>query len=380
MRQIYLDYNATTPIAPSVVEAMNPFLSGHFGNPSSSHSMGREAKEAIEDARVKVAGLLGCDREEIVFTGCGTESNNLAIKGTMFQGQPGVGHLVISAIEHPAVTEPAKFLERIGYEVSIVPCDEHGFVHPSSVEAALRPNTRLVSIMHANNEIGTIQPIRQIAEICHGRGVLLHTDASQSVGKIPAFIDQLDVDMLTFASHKLYGPKGIGVLFVREGTILEPVLHGAAHENGMRAGTENTPYIIGLGQAAYLASKCLDESAESMTKLRDRLNDRLANAIPGLQVNGAKAKRLPNTLSVVFPGVAGQEVLSRVPELCASTGSACHSSGLVSSATLAAMGKSSEEMAGTVRLSVGWYSSEEEIDRASNLLIDAWENLAVAKQ
>ena len=220
MRQIYLDYNATTPIAPSVVEAMNPFLSGHYGNPSSSHSMGRAAKEAIEDARVKLAGLLGCDRQEIIYTSGGTESNNLAIKGVMFQGQPGTGHLIISAIEHSAVVEPAKFLERLGYEVSIVPCDENGFVHPSSVESAIRSNTRLVSIMHANNEIGTIQPIRQIAEVCHGRGILLHTDASQSVGKIPAFVDELDVDLLTLAGHKIYGPKGIGVLFVREGVAL----------------------------------------------------------------------------------------------------------------------------------------------------------------
>lgn len=378
MRLIYLDYNATTPIAPSVVEAMNPFFSGHYGNPSSAHSMGRAAREAIEDSRSKVAGLLGCDLSEIVFTSGGTEANNLAIKGVMLQGQPGSGHLIISAIEHPAIVEPARFLERLGYEVTVVPCDEHGLVSPSSVEAAFRPDTRLVSIMHANNEIGTIQPIRQIAEICHGRGILLHTDASQSVGKIPTFVDQLDVDMLTVACHKLYGPKGIGALFVREGVGLEPLLHGAAHENGMRAGTENTPYIVGMGQASYLAANCLDESAESMSKLRDRLHDRLANAIPGLTVNGEKAKRLPNTLSVTFPGVGGQEILQRVPEICASTGSACHSGGLVESATLAALGKSNEEIAGTVRLCVGWYSSEEEIDRASNLLIDAWEILAVS--
>jgi len=236
----------------------------------------------------------------------------------------------------------------------------------------------LVSIMHANNEIGTVQPIRQIAEICHGRGILVHTDAAQTVGKIPTFVDQLDVDLLTVAGHKFYGPKGIGVLFVREGVELEPLLHGAAHENGLRAGTENTPYIVGLGQAAHLAAHCLDESSDSMTRLRDRLNDRLANSIPGLLVNGARTQRLPNTLSVIFPEVSGQEILQRVPELCASTGSACHSSGLVSSATLAAMGRSEPEMAGTVRLSVGWYSSEEEIDRASNLLIDAWENLVVS--
>ena len=378
MRQIYLDYNATTPIAPSVVEAMNPFLSGHFGNPSSAHAFGRAAREAIEDARVKVAGLLGCDGQEIIFTSGGTESNNLAIKGVMFQGQPGAGHLVISAIEHPAVAEPARFLERLGYEISVVSCDKHGLVHPSAVESALRPDTRLVSIMHANNEVGSIQPIRQIAEICHGRGVMLHTDASQSVGKIPSFVDDLDVDLLSVAGHKLYGPKGIGALFVREGAVLESLLHGAAHENGMRAGTENTPYIVGLGQAAHLAANCLDESSQAMTRLRDRLRDRLAKAIRGLQVNSAAVNRLPNTLSVVFPGVEGQEILHRLPELCASTGSACHSSGLDSSATLSAMGCTAEQMANTVRLSVGWYTSQEEIDRASNLLIDAWENLAVS--
>lgn len=376
MRQIYLDYNATTPVAPSVVEAMNPFLSGHYGNPSSSHAMGRAAKEAIEDSRVKVAGLLGCDRNEVVFTGGGTESNNLALKGIMLQWAPQDAHLVISAIEHPAVVAPAKFLERLGYGVTIVECDAHGFVHPSSIEAALKPETKLVSVMHANNEIGTIQPIRQIAEICHGKGVLLHTDASQSVGKIPTYVDHLDVDLLTVACHKFYGPKGVGALFVREGVSVEPLLHGALHERGMRGGTENTPYIVGMGQAAHLAANCLDESSESMTKLRNRLNDHLVNGIPGLLVNGLKAARLPNTLSVVFPEVSGQAMLKRVPEICASTGSACHSSGLVSSATLSAMGMSAKEMDGAVRLCVGWYSSEEEVDRAGNLLIDAWENLA----
>lgn len=378
MRQIYLDYNATTPVAPSVVEAMTPFLNTHYGNPSSAHALGRAAKEAIEDARIKVAGLLGCDQEEIVFTGCGTESNNLAIKGVMLQGTPGSGHIVISAIEHPAVVEPVRFLERMGYDVSIVACDENGVVRPESVEAELRTNTRLVSVMHANNEIGTIQPIRQIAEICHGRGILMHTDASQSVGKVATFIDQLDVDLLTIAGHKLYGPKGIGALFVRDSLRLEPLLHGAAHENGLRGGTENTAYIVGLGHAAHMAGKCLDEAGDTMTRLRDRLNDNLTNSIPGLIVNGARAQRLPNTLSVIFPEVSGQEMLQRVPELCASTGSACHSSGLVTSATLSAMGRTDHEMAGTVRLSVGWYTSEEEIDRASNLLIDAWENLVVS--
>lgn len=377
MRQIYLDYNATTPIAPSVLEAMNPFLVGHYGNPSSTHSFGRAAKEAIEDARVRVAGLLACDRDEIVFTSGGTESNNLALKGVMFErGIAGNGHLVISAIEHPAVTNPASFLERLGYEVSVVGCDKHGVVQPEAVEEALRPNTRLVSVMHANNEIGSIQPIRKIAEICHAQGILMHTDASQSVGKVPAMVDMLDVDLLSVAGHKLYGPKGIGVLFVRDGISLEPLLHGAAHEYGMRAGTENTPYIVGLGQACFMAMKCIDDSSERMGVLRDRLQDQLLESIgPGLIIHALHAERLPNTLSVSFPGTPGMEILDRIPELCASTGSACHSGGGFVSATLEAMGVSHEQALGTVRLSVGWYTSEEEVDRAASLLIDAWENL-----
>lgn len=377
MRQIYLDYNATTPIAPSVLEVMSPFLTGHYGNPSSSHAYGRAAKEAIEDARVKVAGLLGCDREEVIFTSGGTESNNLAIKGVMFdRGAPGNGHMVISTIEHPAVSNPAGFLERIGYEVTAVDCDSNGVVDPNAVEAALRPNTRLVSIMHANNEIGTIQPIREIAELCHARGVLIHTDASQSAGKIPTMVDMLDVDLLTVAGHKLYAPKGIGVLYARDGITLEPAMHGASHENGMRPGTENTPYIVGLGHACYLAMKGVDEAGDRMCKLRDRLEDQLRDAVgEGLLVNGKTAKRLPNTSSVSFPGITGFELLSRIPELCASTGSACHSSGKYVSATLSAMGLNESQAMGTVRLSLGWHTSEEEIDRAASLLIDAWENL-----
>jgi len=375
VRQIYLDYNATTPIAPSVLEAMDPFLKGHYGNPSSAHALGRAAHEGIEDARVEVANLLSCDREEIVFTSGGTESNNLAIKGVLLSGQVGAGHLVISSIEHPAVNQPAKFLERLGFDVSIVPCDENGVVQPSAVEKALRKNTRLVSVMHANNEIGTVQPIRQIAEICHDRGILVHTDAAQTVGKIPCFVDQLDVDLMTIAGHKFYGPKGVGALYIREGVGLEPILHGASQENGTRAGTENTPLIVGLGQAAYLAAHNLDDACDALSRLRDRLSDQLTQSIPDLLINGAKSKRLPNTLSVSFPGVGGREILRRIPEVCASTGSACHSSGLVESATLESMGRTHDQIAGTVRLSLGWHTSEEEIDRTSSLLIDAWEVL-----
>ena len=338
MKQIYLDFNATTPIAPSVVEAMLPFLNGHYGNPSSAHSLGRAAREGIEDARSKVAGLLGCDSEEIVFTGGGTESNNFAIKGTLFSGRPvSRGHLIVSAIEHPSVINPARFLESMGFDLTVVGCDEHGYVRPSAVEAAVRPNTRLVSVMHANNEIGTVQPIRQIAELCHGRNILLHTDASQTAGKIPTFVDELDVDLLTIAGHKLHAPKGIGALFVRSGVTLEPLLHGAPHENGMRGGTENTASIVGLGQASRLVLKCLDESGEQMAQLRDRLESTLLEAIPGLQVNGGTVHRLPNTCSVSFPQVTGQQILERVPEICASLGAACHSDGAVHSSTLSAM-------------------------------------------
>jgi cysteine desulfurase len=379
VRQIYLDYNATTPIAPSVVEAMQPFFAGHYGNPSSAHSLGRAAHEAIEDSRVKVAGMLGCDRNEIVFTSGGTEANNLAIKGVMCLGEgPPKGHLVVSAIEHPAVSEPAMFMRKLGCDVTVVPCDENGYVRPSEIAGAIRANTRLVSVMHANNEVGTIQPIRQIAELCHQKSILVHTDASQTVGKLPTFVDQLDVDMLTVAGHKFYGPKGVGVLFVRDGVRLDPLLHGAAHEGGRRGGTENTPYIVGLGQACHLAAGALDDSAAQMNRLRDRMWEGLSEKILGIRLNGAGAKRLPNTLSVNFPDCSGQELLRRVPEICASTGSACHSTGVVHSATLEAMGLSPDQTAGTVRLSVGWYTSEEEVERAIELLVGAWESISIA--
>ena len=375
MRHIYLDYNATTPIAPSVVDAMSPFLTDHFGNPSSSHSLGRAAAEAIEDARAQVAGLLGCSQDEIVFTSGGTESNNMAIKGAMFRSAVGNGHLIVSSIEHPAVMEPARFLERIGFDLTVVPCDSNGVVQPETLAAAIRPDTRLVSIMHANNEIGTIQPVREIAEICHERSVVVHVDASQSVGKIPAFVDHLDVDLMTIAGHKLYAPKGIGVLFVREGLDIESLLHGAGHESGMRAGTENTPYIVGLGRAAFLSASLLDESAGISASLRDRFSKAIISDIPHAVVHGYGANRLPNTISVAFPGVSGAEMLARVPEVCASLGAACHSSGEHSSGTLNAMGVSQELMRGTIRFSFGRKSTVEDTDRAAMLMVEAWEAL-----
>ncbi len=375
MKKIYLDYNATTQVAPSVFDAMKPFFSEHYGNPSSAHAFGRAAAEAIEDARSKVELMLGCDASEVIFTASGTESNNLAIKGTMFQSGPNLGgHMIISAIEHPAVTMPAKFLERFGFDLTIVDCDSNGVVDPQAVEAALRPETKLVSIMHSNNEIGTLQPIREIAAICRPRNVLVHTDASQSCGKVPLDVSALDVDMLTIAGHKFYAPKGVGALYVRKGVVLEPFLHGAAHERGMRAGTENAAGIVGLGVAAKMAAGAVDQSQLKLGELRDKLLDNLRSQVDGLVVHGESVDRLPNTLSVSFPGVAGHDILSRAPEICASTGSACHSDSSDSS-TLKAMGVATDVIRGTMRLSIGWHTNQEEIERASSLLIDAWENL-----
>jgi cysteine desulfurase len=381
VRQIYLDYNATTPIAANVIEAMLPFLQTHYGNPSSSHMLGRASREAIEEAREKVAKLLGCDSDEIVFTSCGTESNNLAIKGVMLAGLPqSRGHLIISALEHAAVTQPARFLERIGYDLTIVPCDRFGVVNPRDVQRALRPNTRLVSIIHANNEVGTIQPIAEIAEICHEQSILLHTDAAQSVGKIPTFVEDLKVDLLTLAGHKIYAPKGIGALFIRKGVVLEPLLHGASQEWGMRGGTLNTAYIVGLGQAANRVAQQLEKAAENLAALRDRLERLLGAEVPGLIVNGQGRIRLPNTSSLSFPQVNAFEMLKRIPELCASLGTACHSDGYSISSTLSAMGCSQERAQGTIRLSLGWQTTQEEIDRAASLLVDAWETLAKSHQ
>ena len=377
MRSLYLDYNATTPVAPSVFEAMTPFLTEHYGNPSSSHALGRACHEAIEDARGKLSVLLGADRDEIVFTSGGTESNNLAIKGVMMQDAPLMdGHLIISAIEHPAVVEPARYLERLGFAVTVVPCDSHGIVQPAGVAEAIRRDTRLVSIMHANNETGVIQPIGEISEICRERNVLLHTDAAQSVGKIGVSVDDLGVDLLSVAGHKLYAPKGIGALYIRRGIQLEPVLHGAGHEGGLRPGTENVAMMVGLGHAAMLAFRSTEESGQQMADLRDRLYAHLTETIGNrLTVNGADAPRLPNTLSVNFPFVSAVDLLARIPELCASTGSACHSGATSMSATLASMGLAPDTARGTVRLSVGWFTSVEEIARAAELLIGAWEEL-----
>lgn len=355
---------------------MMPFLERHYGNPSSTHSLGRAAHEAIEDARAKVASLVGAAKDEIVFTGGGTEASNMAIKGIMIGRHGHKGHMVTTAIEHPATLEPARYCEDFGCDVTVVGCNDQGVVEPQSIAEVLRPDTKLVSVMHANNEIGTIQPIREIANLCHERSILMHTDAAQSLGKITAYVDQLDVDLMTIAGHKFYAPKGVGALFIRDGLGVESLLHGAGHEQGQRAGTENTPYIVGLGKAASLAAENLDDSRERTEALRERFWKLISSHIANAIVHGSEVDRLPNTISVAFPGVTGVELLQRVPEVCASIGSACHSSGEHASGTLGAMEVSPDKADGTVRFSLGRPTTEDDIDRAAMLLVDAWENLA----
>jgi cysteine desulfurase len=370
-RSIYLDYNATTPVAAEVVEAMLPFLAEQYGNPSSSHAHGRNAAQAIREARKSVALLLGAAADEIVFTGSATEANNLALLGVARALAGAKRHLVVSAVEHPAVIEPARHLQSVGWDLSVIPVDAYGRVDPAEVAAALRPDTALVSIMHANNEVGTIQPVAEIAAITRARGVLLHTDAAQSAGKIPVNVDALGVDLLTLAGHKFYAPKGVGALYVRAGTPIVPIQFGAGQEHGLRPGTENVPQMVGLGAAARLARDRLSAATEKLRSLRDALHRRLASAVTGLMLNGHPTERLPNTLHVSFPGIVGRELLSRVAgRVAASVGSACHSEADAVSGVLAAMGCDANRARGAVRLSVGWMSTLEEIEAAAAALSD----------
>lgn len=368
-RPVYLDYNATTPVAPEVVEAMLPYLVEHFGNPSSSHPYGKKAAEAIHEAHASVASLLGAAADEIVFTGSATEANNLALLGVARALGGAKRHLVVSAVEHPAVIEPALHLQSEGWDLSVIPVDAYGRVDPAQVAAALRPDTALVSIMHANNEVGTIQPVAEIAAITKARGVLLHTDAAQSAGKIPLDVDALGVDLLTLAGHKFYAPKGVGALYVRAGTPIKPIQFGADQEHGLRPATENVAQVVGLGAAARLARERLPAATEKLRLLRDALHQRLMAGVPGLMLNGHPTERLPNTLHVSFPGIVGRELLSRVAaRVAASVGSACHSEADAVSGVLAAMGCDASRALGAVRLSVGWMSTPDEIEAAATAL------------
>jgi cysteine desulfurase len=372
---IYLDYNATTPIDPAVRAAMLPYLDEQFGNPSSTHAFGKTAHGAVERARAKVAELLHADADEIVFTGGGSEASNQAIKGAAFarwDSGRGLPHIVTTAVEHPATLKPCDFLGRLGAAATVLAVDRYGRVDPEAVRRAITPRTVLVTVMHANNEVGTFQPIREIAAIARDRGVLVHTDAAQSVGKVVVDVEELGVDLLTVAGHKLYAPKGVGVLYVRRGTKLENLIHGAGHEGGRRAGTENVPYIVGLGAACELARQSLPQATERLRSLRDRLWERLRRGLgDAVTLNGHPTERLPNTLSINFAGWGGAELLAAVPEVAASTGSACHEGQVKLSPVLAAMGVAAEVGRGAVRLSVGRFTSEDEVEQAAGVLVAA---------
>lgn len=374
---IYLDHNATTPVDPQVFEAVLPYLRDHFGNPSSSHSFGRVAAQAVTTAREEVAALIGAGATEIVFTGCATEASNLALHGVARALRGSKRHLVLSAIEHPAVSAIAQHLRDDGWSLSVVGVDTFGRVDAADVGRALRPDTALVSIMHANNEVGTLQPVAEIARITRERGVLLHTDAAQSVGKIEVDVEDLGVDLLTIAGHKFCAPKGVGALYVRAGTPLKSVLDGAEQEQGLRPGTENVALIVGLGAAASLARQSLPRLTEELRQRRDRLHGLLADRIPGLLLNGHPTHRLPNTLHVSLPGVTGRALLQEVSSVvAASLGSACHSAHDAVSGVLAAMKLDSARAAGSVRLSVGRTTTADDVERAATALIDAWRRIA----
>ena len=364
MEPVYLDYNATTPLDPAVVAAMRPYLDTHFGNPSSSHAYGVRTKQAVEAARRQVAEMLGARADEIVFTSGGSESNNLAIRGAVYALREKGNHIISSAVEHPAVTEVCRHLESQGFRVTVLPVDEFGRVDPADVEKALSPATVLVTIMHANNEVGTIQPIREIAEIARRQGVLMHTDAAQSVGKIPANVDELGVDLLSVAGPKLYAPKGVGALYIRTGVKLEKLIFGAEHERGWRAGTENVLEIVGLGKACELVTPTLEQRAEHMRKLRDRLHDGITARIRDVRLNGHPELRLPNTLSLSFRGIEANAILSELTEVAASAGAACHADEVTMSPTLEAMNVPVEYAMGTIRFSTGAMLTEAEVDRA----------------
>ncbi len=376
MKPVYLDYNGTTPHAPEVLDAMMPFLQTEFGNPSSSHWYGIRPKQAVEAARRQVAGILGCRPEEVVFTSGGTEANNHAVKSIGGSRFPRGTHIITSTVEHPAVLEVCRFMEGHGFSVTYVPVDRDGLVDPSDVAAALRPDTIMISIMHANNEIGAIQPIPEIAAVARENQVLLHTDAAQSLGKIPTRVDELGVGLLSLAGHKIYAPKGVGALYLRRGVEGTVFCHGAGQESGIRAGTENVAGIVALGKACEIAGLRLGEHADHMKSMRDRLEKGLKSALEDIRLNGPVDMRLPNTSSVSFLGVEAGRLLEEIGlDVAASAGAACHSGQVEMSHVLAAMRVPKEWAAGTVRFTTGRMTTAEEIDRAVDATVSAVKRL-----
>ena len=365
-RIIYLDHAATTPLDPQILELMLPYFTQQVGNPSSIHQLGRAALQALDDAREQVAMVLGCSRREIIFTGGGSEGANLAVKGAaLAQRARGRGaHLIVSTIEHHAVLHAAEYLQTIGFELTLLPVDAAGIVHPDDLRAAIRPDTVLVSVMYANNEVGTIQPIAELGAICREADLLFHTDAVQAVGMLPLDVEALNVDLLSLTAHKFYGPKGVGVLYARRNTPLHPQIHGGGQERRRRAGTENVPAIVGLAAALTRAEARRPAYAARLTALRDRLISGLLERIPLSRLNGDPIRRLPNNVNLAFDCVEGESILLLLDQagICASSGSACTSGSLEPSHVLTAMGLSTEWANGSVRFSLGQSSSEADVE------------------
>ncbi|HOI69911.1 MAG TPA: cysteine desulfurase NifS [Methanothrix sp.] len=377
MKRIYMDHASTTPMAPEVIEAMAAAFVEIFGNASSLHQPGLSARAALEEARERVAGLIGAEAGEVYFTSGGTESDNLAIRGAALANRDRGRHIITTTIEHPAVLEPCKALEKEGFEVTYLPVTREGLVEVEALEAAIREDTILISIMHANNEIGTIQPIAEAGEIARSRGIVFHTDAVQTVGKIPAKVDDLGVDLLSISSHKLHGPKGVGALYIRKKTPIEPIIFGGGHERGMRSGTENVPGIIGLAAASELAGRNLEEEMVRISGMRDRLADYVLERVEDTWVNGSRTKRLPNNLNLGFSFIEGEALLLRLDAkgIAVSTGSACSSKKTVASHVLTAIGLRPQEAHGSLRVTLGRENTDEEVDRVGEAIVEVAESL-----
>lgn len=376
---IYLDHAATTPTDPQVVKAMLPYFTERFGNPSTLYSVGREAKRAIEEVRAKVASLMKASPEEIVFTSGGTEADNFALEGIAFAKQDKGDHIISSAIEHHAVLEPLHFLEKCGFRVTFIPVDKDGLVDPEDVRKAITDKTVLISIMHANNEIGTIQPIEEIGKIAREREVYFHTDAVQTFGSLPVDVNKLNCDLLSISAHKLYGPKGIGALYIRKGAKMVPFLHGGGQEKNRRASTEYVPGIIGLGKAAELAHEGMEERAKHISSLRDKLIETILKKIDLTRPNGHRTRRLPNNVNVSIEKIEGESMLLALDSygICASSGSACTSGSTEPSHVLIALGLSPDVAFGSLRLTLGKHTTEEEVDFVLEVLPQIVERLRV---
>ncbi len=370
-----MDHSATTPVAPEVLAAMLPYFGEKFGNASSLHRSGREAKEALEDSREKVAALLGARAEEIIFTSGGTESDNLALKGIARKNRKLGKHIITTQIEHPAILETCRALEKDGFEVTYLPVTGEGLVELSTLEASIRPDTILISVMHANNEVGTIQPLEEIGRLATERDIYLHSDAVQSVGKIPVNVDDLGVDLLSLSAHKLYGPKGVGALYIRKGTKLESIIQGGGHERRLRSGTENISGIVGLARAAELAERDMPREAERLAGLRDRLAELVLGKVKEAWINGTMKKRLPGNLNFGFKYVEGESLLLFLDSkgICVSTGSACSSHKLEPSHVLMSLGLKAEECHGSLRITLGMSNTMEEIEYVAESIVEAVE-------